>query len=304
MAREQLGICTEANLHGSYLLLNAYEGHESVLRYKLARIPQLIDRLAAHFSESMLTAVVAIGSNYWDLLYPDARPAGLKAFPDLTLDEIGLSPVPIDLLIQIRSDRLDVNVIACQQILQVLQGHTELQDQIQGFRYLDGRDLSGFINAPYNPGGRHKRQIALVDSTQQPVFAAGSYMYFQQLCFDQMLWQQLSLTEQEEVMGYDKVSAKPLSDSLMLPDSHLASTQQSGSTVLLQNMPFYQPKRQGLIQLSYAAKAEYLAEALFRRLGVSEQLTTTDALLSYYHIELSAAFFAPSLSFLELSAKG
>lgn len=304
MAREQLGICAEANLHGSYLLLNAYEGHESVLRYKLARIPQLVDRLAAHFSESMLTAVVAIGSNYWDMLYPDARPAGLKAFPDLTLDDISLSPVPIDLLIQIRSDRLDVNVIACQQILQVLHGHIELQEQLQGFRYLDGRDLTGFINVPYNPGGRYKRQIALVDSAQQPVFAAGSYAYFQQLCFDQMLWQQLSLTEQEEVMGYDKVSAKPLTEASVLPDNHLALSQQSGSNVLMQNMPFYQPKRQGLIQLSYAAKPDYLAEALFRRLGVSEPATAMDALLSYYRVELSAAFFAPSLSFLELSAKG
>lgn len=304
MAREQLGICTEANLHGSYLLLNAYEGHESVLRYKLARIPQLIDRLATHFSESMLTAVIAIGSNYWDWLYPDARPADFKSFPDVTLDDISLSPVPIDLLIQIRSDRLDVNVIACQQILQILQGHVELQEQLQGFRYLDGRDLTGFINTPCNPAARFKRRIALVDGMQQPVFAAGSYVYLQQLCLDQTLWQQLSQAEQEEVMGYDKVSAKPLSETLMLPESHFALTQDSSASVLMQNMPFYQPKRQGLIQLSYAAKPEFLAQALFKRLGVAEVATAADLLLSYYRVELSAAFFAPSISFLELSVKG
>lgn len=307
MAREQLGICTEANLHGSYLLLNAYEGHEQVLRCKLARIPQLLDRLASHFSEAMLTGVVAIGSNYWDLLYPDARPAGLRAFPDLQADDIGLSPVPVDLLIQIRSDRLDVNVIACQQILQLLQHHTEVQEQLQGFRYLDGRDLTGFIDAPYNPGSRLKRAVALVDASQQPVFAAGSYVYLQHLCLDHAMWQQLSLAEQEEVMGYDKVSGKPLSEDSLLSDSHFALMQQTperNSAVLLQNMPFYQLRRQGLIQLSYAAKAESLADTLMRRLGMTEPATGADVLLSYYRVELSAAFFAPSISFLELSAKG
>ena len=62
MAREQLGVCSEANLHGSYLLLNVLEGHERFMRLKLAKLPQLFERLAGHFSEAMLTGVVAVGS--------------------------------------------------------------------------------------------------------------------------------------------------------------------------------------------------------------------------------------------------
>jgi porphyrinogen peroxidase len=305
MAREQLGICTEANLHASYLLLNGLEGHERVLRYKLARLPALFDRLAGHFSEAMLTGVVAIGSNFWDQLYPGAKPAGLSAIPNLDIEHMGLAPVPIDLFIQIRSDRLDVNVIACQQVLQMLQEHVEIQEQLQGFRYLDGRNLTGFIDAPYNPQSRLKRQVALVDAEQQAVFAAGSYVYLQHLCFDQLAWQQLSQAEQEEVMGYDKVSAKPLNGELLLPDSHLALMREpegASATVLMQNMPFYQYKRQGLVQVSYAATAESLLAQLLRRIGKAEQGDGMDLLLNYYRVELSAAFFAPSISFLELSA--
>jgi porphyrinogen peroxidase len=307
MAREQLGICTEANLHGSYLLLNAFEGHEPVLRHKLARLPQLFDRLAGHFSESMLTGVIAIGSNYWDLLYPDARPAGLKAFPELNANEFNLATVPVDLLIQLRSDRLDVNVIACQQVLQLLQGHVEVQDQLQGFRYLDGRNLTGFVDAPFNPSSRIKRKIALIDAEQQPVFAAGSYLYLQHLCFDQVAWQQLSVSEQEEIMGYYKVSAKPVPDELRLSDSHFASMNgniDSAATVLMQNMPFYQLKQQGLIQLSYSSSFEALQAQLLQRFGAAKDSAGPDLLLTYHQIELSAAFFAPSISFLELAAKG
>jgi porphyrinogen peroxidase len=307
MAREQLGICTEANLHGSYLLLNAFEGHEPALRHKLARLPQLFDRLAGHFSESMLTGVVAVGSNYWDLLYPDARPAGLRAFPEINIDEISLAPVPVDLLIQLRSDRLDVNVIACQQVLQLLQGHVELQEQLQGFRYLDGRNLTGFVDAPFNPCSRLKRQVALIDAQQQPVFAAGSYLYLQHLCFDQLAWYQLSVSEQEEVMGFYKVSAKPLPPELQLADSHFASMHGTANwpgSVLMQNMPFYQLKQQGLIQLAYASSADVLHTKLLQRFGLSGQGAGPDLLLNYHQIDLSAAFFAPSISFLELAARG
>lgn len=305
MAREQLGICTEANLHGSYLFFNALEGHERVLRHKIARLPQLFDRLAAHFSEALLTSVVAVGSNYWDTLYPDARPAGLCPFPDLPTEDIDLAAVPLDLLIQIRSDRLDVNFIATQQVLQLLQGHAELQEHIQGFRYLDGRSLTGFIDAPCNPRGKAKRTAALVDHVQQPVFAGGSYLYLHCFYFDFVGWQQLGTEQQEEIMGMDKVSGKPFEPPLQAADSHYAAMQpitaQSG--FLQQNMPFSQLKQQGMLQLSYAADAKVLLDQLKFRLGLTEQNQGYDQLLNYSRIDFSAAFFVPSISFLELAAK-
>ena len=305
MAREQLGVCAEANLHGSYLLLNAQEGQERLLRYKLARLPQLFDRLAEHFSEAQLSGVVAIGCNYWDLLYPGARPAGLSALPDFSAADIELAAVPVDLLVQIRSDRLDVNIIACQQVLQMLQGQVEVQDHLQGCRYLDGRNLTGFIDVPWNPKARSRRQISLIDATEQPVFAGGSYVYLQQLLFDHVSWHRLSLLEQEDIMGFDKVSARPLDADRTLPDSHRLMMQPvlNAPDVLMQNMPTYQVKQQGLIQLAFSASAQALHCQLSYRCGFSAASGGHDLLLNYHSIELSAAFFAPSISFLELAAK-
>ncbi len=42
MAREQLGICAEPNLHGLVFLLNARDGYQATLRWQLAKIPALI----------------------------------------------------------------------------------------------------------------------------------------------------------------------------------------------------------------------------------------------------------------------
>lgn len=306
MAREQLGICTEANLHSDFLLFNAMEGSENILRHKLARLPQLIDRLAGHFSEAMLTSVVAVGANYWDSLYPDARPLGLGPFPDIRADAIDLAAMPIDLLIQLRSDRRDVNFIACQQVQQLLGGYAELQDHIQGFRYLDGRSLTGFIDMPCNPRGKAKRDAALINHKYQPVFAAGSYLYLQCINIQLNAWQKLSLDEQEDIMGMHKVSGLPVAADRFLPDSHLAVLQPvAGGTpdTLQQHMPFTRGKLHGSMQLTYSADASALKRLLQRRLGQTPDSVGYDQLLNYNTIEFSAAFFAPSLSFLELAVQ-
>jgi porphyrinogen peroxidase len=307
MAREQLGICTEANLHGSYLLLNALEGHERQIRYKLARLPALIERLSEHFSEAMLTSVIAIGSNFWHSLYPDTRPLGLSPFPNPPHIDFELAATPIDLFIQIRSDRQDVNYIASQQVLQLLEGDIEIQDFIQGFRYLDGRNLTGFIDNVNPAKGRLKRQLALVDEELQPLLAGGSYVFVQQVIYDLKAWHQLSIAEQEAVMGMEKVSGKVLAEPLVTADSHWRRTQPNpddiATTPIRQNMPFAQVKQQGNIEVSFAASAEVLVNGLLCRLGGVTAAEPSDQLLQYCQFACSAAFYAPSISFLELAIK-
>ena len=103
--------------------------------------------------------------------------------------------------------------------------NVEVVEQLSGFRYLDGRQLTGFIDAPQNPRGLKRRQAALVTADESTVFAAGSYVYLQRLAFDAVAWQQLAVSEQEEIMGYDKVSGKRLAGAMLLPDSHIALMQ-------------------------------------------------------------------------------
>ncbi|HAW92574.1 MULTISPECIES: Dyp-type peroxidase [unclassified Arsukibacterium] len=313
MAREQLGICAEANLHASYLLFNAIEGHEAILRQKLAQVALLLARLAEHFSEAQLTGVVAIGADYWDSLYPGARPLGLQPFPLLASDNLAQTEVWADLFIQIRSDRLDVNYIACQQICQILKNHVDLLEQLQGFRYLDGRDLTGFIDTPHNPKGSRKRQLALVDATKQPVFAAGSYLHLQRWHYDMARWQQLDILQQEEIMGISKIEGSILPAARLQHSSHTLTSRmgnvESTPLLVMQNMPFAQHNSQGLISLSYAGEADSFRQQLSYQLGYrhdnSDMLQPLnnqyDLLFDFCHTDLCAAFFAPSLSFLEMA---
>lgn len=315
MAREQLGICAEANLHASYLLFNALEGQEAILRQKLARVPILLARLAEHFSEAQLTGVVAIGANYWDSLYPGARPQGLQAFPFADNDNLALAEVWADLFVVVRSDRLDVNFIACQQICQLLKPDVDLLEQLQGFRYLDGRDLTGFIDAPQNPKGSRKRQLTLVDPITQPVFAAGSYLYLQRWHYDLLHWQQLEISQQEEIMGMSKIEGTLLQPPRLHPNSH-ALTSRLGKAgnlppLVTQNMPFAEQNSQGLINISYASEPDSFKRQFGFQLGYQptgqgepdQPANQYDLFFDYCHADLCAAFFAPSLSFLEMACR-
>ena len=141
MAREQFGICAEASLHGYYLLFNVLEDKNAHVRQALSRLPALFNKYADRFSEANLAGVIAIGANYWDELYPAARPKQLKPFAAIECDDRAAPADSYDLYIEIRSDRADVNHIVSTKVCALLANSVELVEQVRAFRFLDGRDL-------------------------------------------------------------------------------------------------------------------------------------------------------------------
>jgi putative iron-dependent peroxidase len=107
-------------------------------------------------------------------------------------------------------------------------------------------------------------------------------------------------------MGISKVSGQPLSIAPTVADSHFALVQHLADMdvrVLQQNMPFSRGNLHGAIQLTYAAEGESLLQYLKHSLGLSADSSHYDPLLDYISIDFSAAFFVPSISFLELTVQ-
>ncbi len=301
MAREQSGICAEPNLHGIFLLINALDGHELQIKRTLGVVPSLMHKLSEQFSEANLNAVVAIGASYWDALYPKQRPLGLEPFEPVEIDDLAMPSIPYDLLLQVRADRYDVLHLALQQCYQLLSPHIELMEQTHCFRFMDGRDLTGFIDQPVSPKGRKKRELALVSEQNQPEFAQGSYLYFQRYRLDLNRWQLLTQQQQEMIMGQHKLDGQHLALAQLGRQSHAvkaAVLDDKGEfyPLIFQNMPFGNLKSQGLVQLAFSAIPEAYTDWLQRRLGVDGDY---DLLLDYVQADAGAAFFAPSVSYLE-----
>ena len=300
MAREQWGICGEANLHGLHLFFNAHEGYEPVIREALSQLPAVFDEINNQFSEAMFSGVVAIGANFWNELYPDSRPPLFKSFPSMHQDDRHIPGVPVDLFFQLRSDRQDVNYIASQRILNLLGEMVELIEQVPCFRYLDGRDLTGFVKGSANPKGRKRREVALIDD--KGVFNSGSYVHVQRYRHHMNRWQSLPTEEQELIIGRTK------HDNQRVPSEELQETahtfrarcfDQDGKNIeiLRQSMPYGDMSTQGLLFISYC-KTPLHFEQILTNMVFGNHEGNYDHLFNYTSAETGAAFFAPSINFL------
>ena len=212
MAREQFGVCAEPSLHGYYLLFNAVDDNNLFLRKALSRLPALFDKYADRFSEANLAGVIAIGTSFWDELYPEGRPKHLRQFPEMGIEDRTAPVNNYDLYIEIRSDRADVNHIVATKVCQLLADSVELVEQVRSFRFLDGRDLTGFVDGTENPRGHHRRSVALINEEQDPEFSAGSYLHIQRYRHNLNLWNSLEVKEQEDVFSRTKVNNEEYSE--------------------------------------------------------------------------------------------
>ena len=297
MAQAQSGICAEANLHGLHLFFNVLDGHDESLRKKLKYVSAIQDEFSDQFSESMLSSVVAVGAQYWPHILPEFLPSQLQSFPNITHSDHVMGAQPFDLFVQIRSDREDVNHLFALQILKLFSPDVELVEQVRNFRFLDGRDFNGFILGGDTPHGRQKRLTALINKPDH-FEDQGSYVHIQRYKHDLSVWQNLPLSEQEQIMGRTR-----LDNNLIFPaveNSHAVRTElkdeQGQPLQLNQNMSYGDVYEQGILAISYAAQGNAFEQMLLSRLGQGD---CYDHWLDFTQADMGSAFFAPSISFLK-----
>lgn len=301
MAREQSGICSEPNLHGLVLLFNALDGHAALLRRQFGMFSHISAKLAEQFSEANLNTTLAIGAAFWDTIYPDGRPPEFESMKPLVAGDIEMPTSPADFVFYIRADRYDVLHLASQQLSSLVVAHADLIEQTHVFRFMDGRALTGFpLDPPYIPG-RRKRELALIDDAESS-FIQGSYMHVQRYRLDFARWQSLTQEQQEHIVGRNKLTGQLQLEHEGAHNTHAARssllTAEEGLLPLVfQDMPFGQLRAQGIVQVAYSKSPTAFNDWLQQRVG--DGLYHYDLMLDYMQADSGAAFFAPSINFLE-----
>ncbi len=114
-----------------------------------------VDKLATFqtkFPEAHLGAVVAFGNNVWRQL---SGGEGAEELKDFIPYGKGLAPATqYDVLIHILSLRHDVNFSVAQAAVAAFGDSVEVQEEVHGFRWVEERDLSGFVDGPKTRGRR------------------------------------------------------------------------------------------------------------------------------------------------------
>src|SRR5580698_9187982 len=173
--------------------------------------------------EASLSCVVGFGSDAWDRLFGQPRPAELHPFGEIRAGARHAVSTPGDLLFHIRAKRMDLCFELATQIMARIENAVSPADEVHGFRYFDDRDLMGFVDGTENPRGQAAVDAVTIGE-EDAAFAGGSYVIVQKYLHDLDAWNGLSTEVQERVIGRTKLSDIELDDSVKPTSAHNALT--------------------------------------------------------------------------------
>ncbi|WP_063836029.1 Dyp-type peroxidase [Actinacidiphila yeochonensis] len=275
-------------------------GGEEKVRALLPELAGLVRAYGFGSPDAALSCVTGIGSDAWDRLFDAPRPASLHPFPELKGPRHTAPATPGDLLFHLRAERLDLCFALVSEILERLRGAVTVQDEVQGFRFLDRRDLLGFVDGTENPVGAGARAAVLVGA-EDPEHAGGSYVHVQKYLHAVADWNTLPVEAQERIIGRTKAANVELDAGA----SHVALTTVTGPDggerdILRDNMPFGSPGRGefGTYFIGYS-RDPGVTEQMLRNMFLGTPDATHDRILDFSTAVTGALFFVPSADFLD-----
>src|ERR1700721_74527 len=103
--------------------------------------------------EAGLSCIMGIGSNAWDRLFGQPRPAELHPFREVHAGARHAVSTPGDFLFHIRAKHMDLCFELATQIMARIGNAVDPVDEVHGFKNFDDRDLVGFVDGTENPRG-------------------------------------------------------------------------------------------------------------------------------------------------------
>lgn len=303
----QLGVVAEANSAALFITFNQTQnkGADAKVKKVLSQVASLEQEYNDQEPEASISIVAAIGSSYWSLIVGDSKPTELTSFPSFERGE-GVAPnTPVDLLFHIRSERKDVNFQLAQILTERLGDSVELIEEIEGFKYLDSRDLTGFVDGTENPQGENRVEVAVVGDEDQ-AFRGGSYIHLQRYVHNMTYWNQQPVKHQEDTIGRTKKDNVEYASSDKALTSHTKRTslkddQGNSVEILRHSMPYGDTQQCGLMFASYCRTPKNFTLMLQSMIEGDGQ-GHTDHLLKYTRAVTGQAFFAPDSEFLSALA--
>jgi putative iron-dependent peroxidase len=302
MPAPQSGILPEGNSHALFVTA-VIEGDSSQQEHMLracSAVPEITDRIAAIDPAAGLVSTVAVGSDAWDRLIGEVRPAQLRPFRARSENGRSAPATAGDLLFHIRSERADLNYLVLREIVDSFSDNISVVEEVVGFRYLDSRDLTGFVDGTENPEGEERAEVALVGK-EDPANEDGSYVSVQRYIHRLQEWEQLSVEQQESIIGRTKSDDVELGTDAKPPTAHISRVviKEDGDEleILRHSMPYGNSQESGLLFIAYAKTPDNFDRMLDRMMHADKE-GHYDHLMDYTQAVSGASFFAPSRDFL------
>ncbi|GAK87022.1 predicted dye-decolorizing peroxidase (DyP) YfeX-like subgroup [Vibrio ponticus] len=295
MSHPQSAILPEAEPFAHYTLLKVNQNPQQVLA-QLQALPALVAELNQQQAQANLTLSVAFTHGFWSQLN-QAMPAELIEFPQLGEGEIVAPTSDVDVLVHLHSSRPDLHFYVMRKLLAEVADDVTVVDETAGFRYLDARDMTMFVDGTENPKEAARQEVAIIP---QGEFAGGSYVMVQRFIHNLPAWNRLNVSAQEKVIGRTKPDSIELDD--VPAASHVGRVdikeEGKGLKIVRHSLPYGSASGEhGLLFIAYCNTLHNFKTMLESMYGVTDG--KTDQLLRFTHAVTGAYFFAPSEAMLQ-----
>lgn len=303
MPTPQSGILPEANQNALFLIFRRRIGRRANphLKALLASLHNRTTKIAHENPKAYFSCSIAFGHTIWDELW-DSRPMFLRPFPRISGAVHQAPATDADVLLHIRAERYDLLHEFADHLVLELAEWLDLLEVVHGFRYLDSRDLTGFVDGTGNPEMAERAQVALVGK-EDPAWAGGSYVHVQRYVHRMEEWNKLPIKQQEAIIGRTKVDNIEMEKDERPRTSHMhrVNIEKDGKElqILRHSMPYGIPGgERGLYFCSYSNNPDIFEKMLSRMVSPTHD-GRVDHMLNFSRAVSGAVFFAPSVETLK-----
>lgn len=256
------------------------------------------------------SCVMGFGADAWGKLFPEqSYPKELTTFAAIKGDKHTAPSTPGDIYFHIRARRMDICYELAAEITTILESAVESIDETHCFRYFDGRTIIGFVDGTENPEDEDAYYFSTIGE-EDADFTGGSYAFVQKYLHNMKDWNNITVEEQEKVIGRRKLNDLELSDEEKPANAHNAVTNiedEEGNELKLMraNLPFANPSKgeYGTYFIGYASTFT-TTERMLRNMFIGEPVGNYDRLLDFSTAITGTLFFIPSPDLLEELAEG
>ncbi|MDA0127444.1 Dyp-type peroxidase [Vibrio sp. MarTm2] len=295
MSNPQSAILPEAGPFAQYTLLKIKQNPQSVVE-KLKALPKLVEELNQQQPGADLTLSIAFTKSFWTQL-DAATPPELIDFPVLGEGEVVAPSSDVDVLLHCHSNRHDLHFYLLRKLMADVEQDVQVVDETYGYRYLDSRDMTDFIDGTENPKEGQRAEVAIIPEGE---FAGGSYVMVQRFIHNLPSWNRLNVSAQEKVIGRTKPDSIELDD--VPAASHVGRVdikeEGKGLKIVRHSLPYGSVSGEhGLLFIAYCNTLHNFKAMLESMYGVTDG--KTDQLLRFTKAVTGAYFFSPSAQMLQ-----
>lgn len=287
-----------------FIVLTVKDGDAALAKIRdlFGNLPSLIRGVGFRNPDARLTCILGIGDRLWDRLGQPSKPAGLH--PLAALNGVHHAPsTPGDILFHIRAERPDFCFELARYVMDAIRNVVTVEDETDGFKFFDNRDLLGFVDGTENPQGQALHRSVVIGD-EDPDFTGGSYVITQKYIHDMIGWDGQTVEQQERIIGRHKQSDIEFPDDQKAPYAHNVLTSINDADgnqlqILRDNMPFGSPSRPeyGTYFIGYARDSAR-TERMLRNMFIGDPPGNYDHILDFSTAVTGSLFFVPSTDLL------